>query len=270
MQDARESDAELGAAQVIVLTGTDARAFAQTQFAGDVRALQSGRWQWNAWLDPQGRVRALMQLADPGDGTLYAALRNGHAQTICEALQRYVLRAKVDLRTLADRHRTIAAAAPRFEAHCNGDAVIFGCGERAFAIGPQPGRRDTEAERAFRLAEIRAGWPALPTSLDETFLPPALGLERLGAVSFNKGCYPGQEIAARLHYLGGHKRRLARLGALHVLVPGQILAADQRSIGWILDAVPNAQGSEALAVIVEHDDNFINDLYNTIQVIERF
>ncbi|HJU25757.1 MAG TPA: folate-binding protein, partial [Rhodanobacteraceae bacterium] len=82
--------AALDEAQCIEISGEDARAFVQAQFSGDVRTLLPGHWQWNAWLDHKGTVRALMHLADAGDGRLLALLRGGDTQSLCADLRRYV------------------------------------------------------------------------------------------------------------------------------------------------------------------------------------
>jgi len=262
--------AALGVAQCIEIAGDDARTFAQAQFSGDLRTLGTGGWQWNAWLDARGQVRALMHLADPGDGRLLALLRGGDAQTLCDALQRYVLRARVELTPLPDLYAQIGASLPLNGLRIDPTAGIgFGYDDRSLWLAPLPGRIDPDAEQGFRLAGIRAGWPTLPPT-DQTFLPPALGLERLDAISFDKGCFPGQEIAARLHYRGGHKRHLYLLASRHPLLPGQSLPADQRNHGIVLDAVAVAEGYESLAVLSDEITNKNNDLGEILKVIKRF
>lgn len=200
----------IGHVQCIMIEGADARRFAQAQFSGDVDALAPGHWQWNAWLTPQGRVRALMHLADPGDGTLLAVLRGGDAQETRTALARYLLRTKATLAVRDFTCRAGGAAAPATAASDDGE-VVLGYGSRSLRLGTADGAPvDPDAGLAWRLAEIREGWPTLPAGEPE-FLPPALGLQHLQAVSFDKGCFPGQEIAARLRYRGGHKHRLYHL-----------------------------------------------------------
>jgi folate-binding protein YgfZ len=175
-----------------------------------VDALAQGRWQWNAWLTPQGRVRALMHLVDTGDGTLLAVLRGGDAEDIRTALSRYLLRLPV---TLTVREFGCRADGPAGSGTVAGDGgdIVLGYGSRSLRLG---GAADTPPDAAassvWRIQDIREGWPRLLAGEPE-FLPPALGLEHLQAVSFDKGCYPGQEVAARLRYRGGHKHRLYHL-----------------------------------------------------------
>src|SRR5581483_7163538 len=119
----------LAEAQCIELGGEDARAFAQAQFSGDVRALQPLHWHWNAWLDHKGGVRALMHLADAGDGRLLALLRGGDAEMVCAELRKYVLRAKVRIEPLRDRFLSIGPPLPLHALHGADGAIGFGHGE---------------------------------------------------------------------------------------------------------------------------------------------
>lgn len=249
--------------QCIEIAGTDARTFAQAQFSGDVRALQAGHWQWNAWLDAKGGVRALMHLADPGDGRLVALLRGGDAHTFGATLQRFVLRAKVSLEALDGLQPIAGSALPLGQIAIEDDALGFGHGDRSLWL-KRGDAADDRGDGDLRLADIRDGWPTLPPG-DHVFLPPALGLEHLGAVSFAKGCYPGQEIAARLHYRGGHKLRLGHVRATFPLAAGEPVSPDQpRAI--VLDTVMAHQGCEALAVL---DEN-AGELHAGIEIVRRF
>ncbi len=202
----------LGHAHCLAIEGADARRFAQAQFSGNLDALVPGHWQWNAWLSPQGRVRALMHLVDAGDGNLLAVLRGGDAQEIRAALARFLLRARATLAVQAFECLAGGPAATGTAVREVG-AIVLGHGSRSLRLetaAAAAAPRDPAARMAWRLEDIRRGWPTLPRG-EPQFLPPALGLEHLRAVSFDKGCYPGQEIAARLRYRGGQKHRLYHL-----------------------------------------------------------
>lgn len=255
-------------AHCLVIEGDDARHFAQAQFAGDVDALLPNHWQWNAWLDARGRVRALMHLADPGDGRLLALLRGGDAAQFANALGRFVLRAKARVTALV--YGGVAEGAMAAGACAAGPAgPVFGYGERSLRL-VEPGLAlDADASRDWRLADIRAGWPSLPTG-DPEFLPPALGLERLAAVAFKKGCYPGQEIVARLHYRGGHKLGLFHVRGAAGLPPGATLAAEGIGPVRVLDCVTCQSLNEALVVAPRMRTRKINVLSCNYDVVSRF
>jgi folate-binding protein YgfZ len=231
-------------AETIVLEGSDAIAFAHAQFSSDLHALATGAWQWSAWLDPQGRVRALLQIARTGEERLLLLLRGGRAQPLAEALRRYVFRSHVAIEVQASRALADAPPAPHGTLVDTGD-IVLGCGDYSLRIADSV----DDVTQAWRLAAIRAGHPWLPDAALDTLLPPALSLERLGAVSFAKGCFPGQEIVARLHYRGGNKRHLYRVGASNALAPGTPLLAADDTVGVILDCARTGKGQEALAVL---------------------
>ena len=252
----------------IVIAGVDARRFAQSQFSGDVDALVPGRWQWNAWLDAQGRVRALMHLADTGDGTLLGVLRGGNAEAIRTGLARYLLRMQA---TLSLRHFTGLAGDPlpvgALAVEPDG-AITLGFGDRSLRLASGIAWANPAANMTWRLTDIRQGWPTLPATGEPEFRPPALGLEHLEAVAFRKGCYPGQEIAARLHFRGGHKLRLVHLRGDVPLPVGPTRDAQGKAL-WILDAVA-AGGIEALVVVQVDTSLQINTLHDTYTVISVF
>lgn len=259
----------IGTAHALLIEGEAARRFAQAQFSGDVDALPVRHWQWNAWLTSAGRVRALMQLADLGEGRLLAVVRGGDIDQVRRQLERFVLRSPVTLAT----QRCITRAggpAPLGQAHQDGSSVVLGYGTRSLHLEcsselPAP---DHAAASAWRLADIRAGWPWLP-EVEPEFLPPALGLENLGAVAFEKGCYPGQEIAARLHFRGGHKRALFHLCGPVALPRGASRTCDG-SEAWILDTARDAAGYEALAVLPKDTHTEISIMGEIFRVVSRF
>jgi folate-binding protein YgfZ len=253
----------------IVMEGAEARRFAQAHFAADVDALAPGHWQWNAWLDARGRVQALMHLADVADGRLLAVLRGGDAKAIRGTLARYLLRtrANLDVRTFTGRR---GGPVPMSTVRLDADQVVLGYGKRSLRLDTASAAPEPAARSAWQLADIRAGWPSLPDGAPG-FLPPALGLEHLGAVAFDKGCYPGQEIAARLHYLGGHKQRLCHLQGPAPLSAGEVRNADGTPNAWILAVVPVQEDAvEALAVIPGNAANEINILGTQFIIRTKF
>lgn len=258
----------IGEIACIAIEGADARRFAQAQFAGDVDALAPGQWQWNAWLGAKGPVRALMHLADVGQGTLFVVLRGGDAEATHAALTRFVLRMHV---TATVFRRTAFAGGPVALGTASREpdgTIMLGYGTRSLRLVPIAATLDQEAQSEWRLQDIRQGWPTLPAG-ETGFLPPALGLEHLGAVAFRKGCYPGQEIAARLHFRGGHKYRLHHLRGRKLLSPGRVPDANGTAV-WVLDAVTFRDGIEALTVMSEIDCININILNNNYDIVSIF
>lgn len=240
---------DLGPADILLIEGRDASAFAHAQFSSDVRALDAGCWQWSAWLDAQGRVRVLMHLGRV-DATRYVALlRGGAATTLADALRRYVFRSKVTLTPLSARRLVAGPALDMHGLRTSGETFAFGFGARSLRVASTNAEHDAPGANAFRLADVRAGWPWLPPSALDAYVPQALGLDRLGAIAWDKGCYPGQEIVARLRYRGGLKRHLRRVGSAASITPGATLMHAGQPCGTVLNAATSGTGSEALAVL---------------------
>jgi hypothetical protein len=92
---------------------------------------------------------------------------------------------------------------------------------------------------------IRGGYPFIGSAQSEQFTPHMLNLDLLGAVSVDKGCYPGQEIVARTHFRGATKRRLMRFESTEPVSPGDKVSDGGRDVGEVLNAV----GTDLLAVV---------------------
>ena len=111
------------------------------------------------------------------------------------------------------------------------------------------------AEQSWRLLEIQAGLPSVFQATAELFVPQMMNLDLIRGISFRKGCYPGQEIVARMHYLGTLKRRmyLGRIASDTLASAGdELFTADDnaQAIGRIVDSQPHPDGGQlALAVL---------------------
>ncbi|MDR3386238.1 MAG: folate-binding protein [Rudaea sp.] len=259
-------------AQMLEIAGADAIAFAQAQFCNDVVALPTGHWQWNAWLSPQGRVRCMFILLRDADDRLRLLLRGGDAEIVRAALARFVFRAKLSLRTLVDTQvlgcneaEALASLAnlPAADALVrHGDSVglrLPGPAQRWLLLQAPPtpaivAIASAEALNRWRLDDIRAGLPELGPALEDQWLPQWLGLGRLRAISVRKGCYPGQEVMARLHFKGGNKRGLYRLqlDRMALPAPGTPLFGNNQEAGAVvMSAWSGAGHAEALAVLAD-------------------
>lgn len=243
----------LHALRVLQLSGRDALTFAQAQFMNDVMSLTDGDWHWNGWLDPKGRVQALFALLRIDAETAWLATATD-AEAFAASLRRFVFRSKVKIED-AHVHASGVFTAPQsatarrsarigdiIELDFSGDA-----GARTLVLAPSPAVPATvDEDAAWWRLDIAHGWPGLPdTSLDH-WTPQQLSLQRLDAFSVKKGCYPGQEIVARTHFLGRAKRGLARLRIGADAAAGDALTdADGRDVGQVVVV----RGDEALAVV---------------------
>lgn len=258
--------AALCAAELVVLDGPDAAAFAHSQFCNDVKLLAVDTWQWNAWLDPQGRVRCFFALLRVQPSRLIAWFPLGDATPVRELLARYVMRSalNIDIATWA-LHTLDGSALPHtIEPHqvapYGGGYVLAQPGNNRYAwIAPSASAPfDPTVLNEWRLADIDAGLPLLAPENRGEFVAQALALERVAAIRFDKGCYPGQEIAARLHFLGGNKRNVRRVSVDGELPPpgSTIVDSSHATVGRVLySATHTGQDSKALAVLTAVPDD---------------
>lgn len=238
---------------VVSLKGADAGAFAQAQFANDVLALAEGHWQWNTWLTPKGRVVAVFALVKIAVDDLLLIVPDYEGDALSTSLGRFVFRRKV---MISDRPELQVGAALQPPASARiarisreSDAVEIDYsgadGARTLRIGGGFPLASDEMVATWRSLDLRHGLVRLVEGQREQWTPQQLSLDRLQAYSVRKGCYPGQEIVARTHFLGKAKRALALLEGRQSAQPGAEVFADDRPAG----SVVSASGSLALAVL---------------------
>jgi len=243
--------------RVVRLNGPDAVAFAQAQFANDVVALADGHWQWSAWLTAKGRTIAAFALLRTASDEVMLVLADADADEIASQLQRFVFRRKLKISSSAGEKVTAAFTSPSTArgAELGGNAQIgweLDMGSdalpRTLRLLPD-GTPGAEADAAFtaawRQADLRYGLPRLSADQREHWTPQQLGLDRLGGYSVKKGCYPGQEIVARTHFLGKAKRALQLLQLSADVQPGAEVRLQDAPLG----TVACVAGDLALAVL---------------------
>lgn len=245
--------------QFVSLSGPDAVVFAQAQFSSDVAALSDSHWQWSAWLTAKGRTIGVFQLIRLDSEALLLVFADGDADEIASQLQRFVFRRKVKISRRDDLQMRGAFAAPQtaLGATVSGsleDLLELDLGgadlPRAMRItAASAGDAATQSDAAFtatwRQADLRLGLPRLVPGQREHWTPQQLGLDRLNGYSVRKGCYPGQEIVARTHFLGKAKRALQLLQLSAGAEPGASVEQD----GSMLGSIASVAGELALAVL---------------------
>jgi len=171
-------------------------------------------------------------------------LRGGNAAAIVESLQRFVFRSKLKLIALPTRMLATGAPLPMHAIEHDNEDVLLGCDDHSLRISSQAANDD-----AWRIPQLHFGWPWLPNSLLNELLPPALSLQRLHAVAVDKGCYPGQEIVARMHFRGAHKKHLHRVELSRDENSGETLRIDAQEKGYLLYVVSKDDRIDALVVL---------------------
>jgi folate-binding protein YgfZ len=232
---------------LLAVTGADARAFLHAQLTNDIQHLPAERAALAGWCTPKGRLLASLLVMARGEGFLLQLARD-LAPAIARRLTMYVLRSKVKIADESDawtQYGVWDSGLKLSGVAWQGDVVTVRVDEGRFLKIGLAGKFSlaaTQPEDAWTLEEIRAGRPLISAATQDKFVPQMVNFEALGAVSFQKGCYPGQEIVARAQYRGEVKRRMVR-----VQVPaGTELKPGQEFNGGVV--VDSAAG-EALAVM---------------------
>ena len=178
----------------LTVEGADARSFLQAQLTADLAAVGDESFCPAAWCDPKGRVLAVMLVSQEADA----------ARIVLPAALVDSVQARMNLFRIG-RNVTISggpAVAPSTE------GVPLGW-DRERRLSLEAFHPDIDWHD-WLMDDVRAGLPWILPKTAGRFLPQMLGLERVGGLSYRKGCYPGQEVVARVHYRGRLTQRLAR------------------------------------------------------------
>jgi len=276
--------AELSSLALIHAQGGDARDFLQSQLSNDINAVDHGHTQLSAYCSPKGRMFAIFQILQRDDGYLLqlpAALE----ESVLKRLRMYVLRANVTLDPVSDELPRIGVCGPtvtdslrealgevpaninesrqsgavtvvrlpgphpRFELVAEAEALIDlwpALQKTATPVGPA----------AWAWLDIMTGVPTIAPETVEAFVPQMANLDLLDGINFKKGCYPGQEIVARMRYLGKLKQRMYRAHLAGDAIPSagdRVYAPDfpGQAAGAVTAAQPCPTGGYDLLVVVQ-------------------
>ena len=268
---------------VLRVSGTDALDYLQGQLTADVGEVGASVSRSAAWCSPRGRVLALFRLFGDSAGGYRMVCERWFAAALLARLRMFILRADVRIDEVGDELGVMgiagAGALPDRIAGWAGtaevdDAAVFeevaitrvpGRHRRFLVLGSPTrigsmaragtaGRVPQTGTGAWRLADICAGVPRITADASDAFLPQMLNLDRLRAVSFEKGCYVGQEIVARAQHLGRIKRR-AYVGRTVAAAGGDPILdtarGEARKIGRVVSAEPHPDGGCAVFAVLE-------------------
>ncbi|WON74280.1 folate-binding protein [Nitrosospira sp. Is2] len=276
---------------LIQFAGEDAQSFLQGQLTCDVSKVGSPAAAvatYGGYCNPKGRMLAsfllwrdnsggyLMQLpsalragiqkrlamyvlrakvtlaADPGDSLVRIGVAGSHAGALVQSILGEISPLPLGV-SQGERGSVISLSEERFEliiAHEHAAAVWQGLRKGARPVGAA----------CWDWLDIKAGIPVILPETQEQFVPQMVNLDVIGGVSFEKGCYPGQEIVARTQYLGKIKRRMYLAGikvqpgraAMPIRAGDELFSADMgdQSSGTVVNAAPSPGGGyDVLAVI---------------------
>jgi len=272
---------------LIAVRGEDAESFLQGQLTNDIRELSTTHTQLSSHCSPKGRMLASFRVLRLGDA-IYVQLPRERLPDTLKRLRRYVLRAKVTLEDASDALVRIGIAGDCAEERLAGQGLglperaedLVTSGEVTVLRLPSPSPRfeligpvdalaglwealSQDAGRGtadlWALHDIRGGIPTVYQETVDAFVPQMVNLQLIDGVSFTKGCYTGQEVVARMQYLGKLKRRMywAEVETASPPRPGDELHAptstSEQASGRVVDARASGPGCYELLAVVEID-----------------
>ncbi len=261
---------------LICAAGADAATFLHSQLTNDIKNLTANQVCLAGYCTPKGRLLATMLVWTNHD-TVMLQLPLELQEALQKRLQMFVMRAKVKLENVsatqvvmglfgADTMNRLLPWFPQlpaapYELVSNQSGTLMRLAD-ADGVARYQWIADKEsaeqvwpvlaaqipvlAEQWWSLSEIHAGIAHICIATQEKFVPQMINYELIGAVNFKKGCYPGQEIVARTHYLGKQKRRtvLAHVDSGNVLSGMEVFAAQDptQPCGMVVNAQTNPAG----------------------------
>ena len=195
----------------IVTGGDDAFDFLQGQLTIDLATLAGTDPVRTAWCNPKGRVICLMNVVAVDSGYTMT-LPSEIADEVIQRLTMFRFRSKVQFDVQAATLEKLGI--------------------------------ETTVDDWLR-ENLRTGIVEIWRNQSEKFTPHMLNLDLLGAISFDKGCYTGQEVVARTHYRGATKRRCLRFESAEPVAAGDKVSHGERSVGEVVNAI----GNDLLAVV---------------------
>ena len=236
-------------------SGPDAGSFLNAQFSADIAVLKEGQSTFAAYCSPQGKVFGLLLIGRQEDNYMVI----GSAQLLPSIVQRlriYIFRSKVEIEPLDNMQ--VCGLLPSGLDDALGMVLAPGDMPLRYAIVSEGTQNDEETGR-WRHSELSNGVAWLDVNTTEKFIPQMLGHDQMGAVSFSKGCYPGQEIVARAHYLGKVKRKplLATVMGQPVIENGsrvQIQYDSETVDGVLIDTAPAGKENTLMFIVTRVED----------------
>jgi len=270
---------------LIRISGEDAQSFLQGQLSCDISMLNSHTATYGGYCTPKGRLLSNFLIWRKEESADYwLQLPVGLVQSMIKRLGMFILRAKVTLHDETDNQirigimgkntstsldHCLTTAPPRLEPlsvfHTKEEQIICHSKHRIEII-----TTPTQANKTWRKLrhkikpagmhcwqwqEICEGIPTIQAETQEEFIPQMINLDKIGGVSFKKGCYPGQEIVARTQYLGKLKRRMyrAHIACSDIVKAGDplfIQGTEEQASGMIINTAPSPTGGcDVLAVV---------------------
>jgi len=252
----------------LTVTGSDATKFLHAQFTNDLEALVASRWQYSGYCTPKGRLLAFMIILKRNDNDYLLIMDDSVIDKFLPRLRMFVMRDDVSIEngtgklfgaigsTPIDGRGELDVPSESGSAVCTENRCLLAIDEhRTLYVNESDQIEDSStSHQNWIRQDIVNGIPTITAETQESYVPQMVNLDLIGAVNFKKGCYPGQEVVARVHYLGKIKQRMFYLSleTTDDITPGdQVFSANQadKAVGTVVSAVTENGATELLAVL---------------------
>ncbi len=258
--------------QVFRVGGEEATDFLQSLITTNVETLADDQTCAGALLTPQGRVLVDFMVCRTEGGFLIEC-DSGGADELFTRLRRYRLRRPIELIRETELAVWVLWGINSPPAGARRDTRHPDLGWRMIAVQDAFAQDDgvdiaPAAIENWHLLRITAAVPHGPVDLvPERALMLEAGLDRLGALDFQKGCYVGQEVTARTHYRGLVKRRIAPFTVTGAgCAPGSAITSGDRALGTVLSTVCGPEGGMCLAAMKLSDLHRLQDSGDAVEI----
>ena len=261
---------------VIAINGQDAKKFLQGQLTCNLDDIDQQKSSIGALCSYQGKTICSFRILLDQD-TYYLLLHTSLVASVMVYLKKYIAFSKAEMIDASDQFVQIGCWGDQIDRVLQAELDIEPLAQEevrssalglAIPVGQNPLRFicmgnlensqklwnklavncEKVSSQSWQLMNIRSGTPEISIDTTEQFIPQMLNLDLIGGISFQKGCYTGQEIVARSHYLGKQKRRLFRLQTRSGLspTPGTEIFADEKpqAAGIVVNAAPSSNENE--------------------------
>src|SRR5690348_328743 len=263
---------------ILQFMGEDAEAFLQGQLSCDVARVSPRSSTYGAYCTPKGRMLANFLLWCDEAG-FFMALSRDIVSPVQKQISRFVLRSRVKVSNASDSMLLAGAAGAQTEralagmfpdlpaksgevrsAPGTGTVARLGDGRLMVALPAEGAVQRLESRggltdgRVWRWLDIRQGLPLVTAATQDRLIPQMANLEAIGGVSFEKGCYTGQEVVARAQHLGSVKRRLFLANVPAPAQAGDELYSDDlgdQASGIVVNAEISPDGGYDLLAVVQ-------------------
>lgn len=257
---------------ILDVTGEDAQNFLHAQVPSDIRVLNPERAQISGWCTAKGRLLTTF-IVWPIENGYRLVLASDVRDAIAKRLKMYVLRLKVQVTPATDlvygllhpgaqMGNLVLPTADWQVTRSAGLTAVRLDSTRDLLTGSEADFQSlsdgmaTNTPDAWLLSDIAQGFPLVTQATSEHYVPQMINLDKLGGVSFKKGCYPGQEIVARTHYLGKIKRHLYRVASEQPLAAGAEVRSsvlNGQVCGSLVSAAPTTDGKWLALAVLQQD-----------------